>query len=98
MSVETVSRSRRYVKRLRVPRVRRVTSVAASILPSHIHYQRFWALRLDFKGGDERVFGVDDYMFGFALQLQSDSELQWGTPNSLQYTMVSQRQRPDEAV
>jgi hypothetical protein len=28
------------------------------------------------KGGDERVFRVDDDMFGFALELQSDSELQ----------------------
>ena len=78
VSVERVSRSRRYVKRLRVPRVRRVTSVAASILPPHVHYQRLRVLRLDFKGGDERVFGVDDHMFDFALQLQSDSELQWG--------------------
>ena len=34
------------------------------------------ALRLYFKGGDERVFRVDDDMFGFALELQSDSELQ----------------------
>ena len=33
------------------------------------------ALRLYFKGGDERVFRVDDDMFGFALELQSDSEL-----------------------
>ncbi len=79
--------------------MRWVPSVAASILPSHVHNQRFRALRLDFKGGDERIFGVDDHMFGFALQLESDCELQRGTPNSLQYTTVAQRQpRPDEAV
>jgi hypothetical protein len=77
VSVETVSRSRRYVTRLRVPRVRWVASVTASILLSHIHNQRFWALCLNFEGGDERIFGVDDYMLGSALQLQSDSELQW---------------------
>jgi hypothetical protein len=33
-------------------------------------------LRLDFKRGDESVFGVDDHMLGFGLQLESDSELQ----------------------
>jgi hypothetical protein len=64
--------------RLRTWCARRVTSVAASILPSHVHDQRFRALSLDFEGGDERVFGVDHHMFGFALQLQSDSELQRG--------------------
>ena len=65
--VETVSRARQYVTRLSVPRARRVTRVAASILPSHVHDQRFRTLRLDFKGGDERVFGVNDHVFGFAL-------------------------------
>ena len=88
MSVETVSSW--YLKRLRASRVRRVTSVAASILSSHVRYQRFRSLCLDFEGGDKRIFGVDDHMFGFALQLQSDSELQWETPNSLQYTTVAQ--------
>jgi hypothetical protein len=36
-------------------------------------------------------------MFGFALQLQSDSELQRGTPNSLQANTVGARE-PKEAV
>jgi hypothetical protein len=71
---------------LGVPSARGVPSVPASILPSHVHDQRFRALRLNLEGGDERVFGVDHHMFGFPLQLQSDSELQWGTPNSLQLT------------
>jgi hypothetical protein len=53
-----------------------VASVTASVLPAHVHDLRFRALRLYFKGGDERVFRVDDDMFGFALELQSDSELQ----------------------
>ena len=56
---------------LRVPRARWVTCIAASVLPSHVHNQRFRALRLDFKGGDERVFGLDDHMFGFSLQLHT---------------------------
>jgi hypothetical protein len=60
---------------LRVPRARWVACVAASVLPSHVHNQRFRALRLDFKCGDECVLGLDDHMFGFGLQLQSDSEL-----------------------
>ena len=73
LPIKTVCRSRRCAdlgdmrRDLRVPRARRVTSVAASILPSHVQNQRFRALRLDFEGGDERVFGVDDHMFGFAL-------------------------------
>ena len=51
-----------------------VTSIAAAILPSHVRDQRFGLLRLDFKRGGERVFGVDHHMSGFAVQLQSDSE------------------------
>jgi hypothetical protein len=65
-----------HVTMLRAAPARRVTSVTASILSAHVHDERFRALRLYFKGGDERVFGVDDDMFGFALELQSDSELQ----------------------
>jgi hypothetical protein len=64
-----------FSKRRLLSRARRVTGVAASILPSHVQDQRLRALRLDFKSGDEGVFGVDDHMFGFALELQSDSEL-----------------------
>ena len=29
------------------------------------------------KGGDECVFGINDDVLRFALQLQSDGELQW---------------------
>jgi hypothetical protein len=53
-----------------------MTSVAASILSTHVHDPRFRALHLDLEGGDERVFSVDHHMLGSALQLQSDSELQ----------------------
>lgn len=53
-----------------------MTSVAASILSTHVHDPRFRALRLDLEGGDERVFGVDHHMLGSALQLQSDCKLQ----------------------
>ena len=49
---------------LRVPRA---ACVAASVLPSHVHNQRFRALHLDFKCGDECVLGLDDHMFGFGL-------------------------------
>lgn len=63
--------------------MRRVTSISASILLSHVRNQRFRVLRLDLKGCDERVVGIDNHMLGFALQLQSDRELQWGIPNWL---------------
>ena len=53
-----------------------MTSVAASILSTHVHDPRFRALHLDLEGGDERVFSVDHHMLGSALQLQSDCKLQ----------------------
>jgi hypothetical protein len=56
--------------------------VTAPVLPPHIHDQGFRALGLDLERGDECVFRIDDYVFGFAVQLQSDSELQWLTPKS----------------
>ena len=55
---------------------RRVASVAAPIPSPHIHDHRFLALRLDFERGDKRIFGDNHYMFDFAFQLHSDSELQ----------------------
>ena len=76
---------------LTVPLARRVASVAASILPAHVHDQRFRALCLDFKGGDEGVFSLDDDVLRFALQLQSDGELQLDTPGSFQSTTVAPR-------
>jgi hypothetical protein len=76
---------------LTVPLARRVASVAASILPADVHDQRFRALCLDFKGGDEGVFSLDDDVLRFALQLQSDGELQLDTPGSFQSTTVAPR-------
>ena len=75
---------------LGVPPAGGVTSVPASILPSHVHDQRFRALRLNLEGGDERVFGVDHHMFGFALQLQSDSELQRALRVRFSLTLLGQ--------
>ena len=61
-----------------------MTSVTSSVLPAHVQNQRLRTLCLDFKRGNERIFGIDDKMLGFGFQLQSDSELQRGllTPPS----------------
>jgi hypothetical protein len=45
----------------------RVTGVAAFILLADIGDQRFWALHLNFEGGDQRVFRVNDNVSRFPL-------------------------------
>jgi hypothetical protein len=59
--------------------MRRVTGVAASVLPSHVQNERLGVLRLHPQSGYERVFRLDDHVFGFALDLQPDRELHRGT-------------------
>jgi hypothetical protein len=59
--------------------MRRVTGVAASVLPSHVQNERLGVLRLHAQSGNERVFRLDDHVFGFGLELQPDRELLRGT-------------------
>jgi hypothetical protein len=52
-----------------------MTRVAALILPPDIHDERIWALRLDLKGSDERVFGGHHGVVVFAPKLKPNYEL-----------------------
>ena len=53
----------------------RVASVASLILLADIGDQRLRALDLDFEGGDQRIFGVDDDMSRFPLKFKADRKL-----------------------
>ena len=46
----------------------RVASVAWFILLADMSDQRLRALDLDFEGGDQRIFGIDDDMSRFPLK------------------------------
>jgi hypothetical protein len=52
-----------------------VTGVASFILLADIGDQRLRALDLDFEGGDQRIFGVDDDMSRFPLKFKADRKL-----------------------
>jgi hypothetical protein len=57
-----------------------VTVVASFILLSNIGNQNLWALDLDFEGGDQRVFGVNDNMLRFPLKFKADRKLHLRSP------------------
>ena len=50
----------------------RVTGVATFILLADIGNQRLWTLHFDFKGGDQRVFRVNDNVSRFPLNFITD--------------------------
>jgi hypothetical protein len=52
-----------------------VTGVASFILLADIGDQRLWALDLDFEGGDQRIFRVNDDMCRFAVKFKADRKL-----------------------
>jgi hypothetical protein len=55
-----------------------VTGVASLILLADIGDQRLRALYLDFEGGDQRIFSVNDNVFRLPLNFKTDRELhQW---------------------
>jgi hypothetical protein len=53
----------------------RVSSVAPFILLADICDQRLWTLHLNFEGGDQRVFRVNDNVSRFPLNFKTDHEL-----------------------
>jgi hypothetical protein len=53
----------------------RVTGVATFILLADIGNQRLWTLHFDFKGGDQRVFRVNDNVSRFPLNFITDRKL-----------------------
>jgi len=53
----------------------RVTGVATFILLADIGNQRIWTLHFDFKGGDQRVFRVNDNVSRFPLNFITDRKL-----------------------
>jgi hypothetical protein len=59
----------------------RVTGVAAFILLPNIGNQHFWALHLDFEGGDQRIFRVNDNVFRFPLKFKADCKLHLRSPH-----------------
>jgi hypothetical protein len=58
----------------------RMTSVASFILLADIGDQRLWALHLNFEGGDQRIFRVNDNMSRFSMQFEADRELHLCSP------------------
>jgi hypothetical protein len=52
-----------------------VTGVASFVLLPDIGDQRFWALHLDFEGGDQGIFRVNDNVSGFSLKFKADRKL-----------------------
>jgi hypothetical protein len=52
-----------------------MTGVASFILLADIGYQRLRTLQLNFEGGDQRVFGVNDNVFRFPLKFKANRKL-----------------------
>jgi hypothetical protein len=57
-----------------------VTGVASFILLADIGDQRLRALHLDFEGGDQRIFRVNDNVFRFPLKFEADRKLHLRSP------------------
>jgi hypothetical protein len=58
----------------------RVTGIASFVLLAYIGDQRLRALDLDFEGGDQRIFGVNDDVSRFPLKFKADRELHLCSP------------------
>jgi hypothetical protein len=58
----------------------RVTGVASFILLANIGNQHLWALYLDFEGGDQGIFRVNDNVFRFPLKFKADRKLHLRSP------------------
>lgn len=52
-----------------------MTGVASFILLADIGYQRLRTLQLNFEGGNQRVFGVNDNVFRFSLKFKANRKL-----------------------
>jgi len=59
-----------------------VTGVTSFILLADIGDQHLWALHLDFEGGDQRIFGVNDNVSRFPLKFEANSKLHVCSPAS----------------
>ena len=53
--------------------------VAALVLPADISDHRAGVLELHSERSDERVFGINDDVFGPSLKIEADCELQLNT-------------------
>ena len=53
----------------------RVTGVATFVLLADVSNQRLWTLHLDFEGGDQRVFRVNDNVSRLPLNFKTDRKL-----------------------
>jgi hypothetical protein len=60
----------------------RVTGVASLILLADIGDQRLRALYLDFEGGDQRIFRINDDVSRFSLNFKADRKLHLCSPPS----------------
>jgi hypothetical protein len=58
-----------------------VTGVAAFILLADIGDQRLRTLHLNFEGGDQRVFRVNDNVSRFPLELKANRKLHLCSPD-----------------
>ena len=74
------ARERRSTSGSRAKSAHRVTGVASFILLPNIGNQHLWALHLDFEGGDQRTFRVNDNVFRFALKFKADRKLHLRSP------------------
>jgi hypothetical protein len=57
-----------------------MTGVASLILLADISDQRLRALHLNFEGGDQRIFRVNDNVSRFALKFKTDRKLHLCSP------------------
>ena len=60
----------------------RVTGVASLILLADIGDQRLRALHLNFEGGDQRIFRINDDVSRFSLNFKADRKLHLYSPLS----------------
>ena len=59
-----------------------MTGIASLILLADIGDQRLRALHLNFEGGDQRIFRIDDDVSRFSLNFKADRKLQLCSPLS----------------
>ena len=57
-----------------------MTGVASFVLLADVGDQRLWTLHLNFEGGDQRIFRVNDDMPRFAMKFKADRKLQLCSP------------------
>jgi hypothetical protein len=84
LETHTGSRAGRFAHELRAfaaESAHRVTGVASFILLADIGDQRLRTLQLNFEGGDQRIFGINNNVFRFPLKFKANRKLHLCSPH-----------------